>query len=171
MLAAIDPGPVESAYVVLDEHAGYPGELVAFGKKKESECISAIISATRNTLVVGVECVASYGMPVGRTTFDTAMVAGHFEAYLHPFADSIHRIYRKSKSDEGIDGVCMSICNDNRAKDSNIRQAIIDLYPATGGGKIPQIGTKDNPGPLCGVSKDVWAALAVALTLQRWRME
>ena len=59
--------------------------------------------------------------------------------------------------------VKMYLCNNTRAKDGNIRQAIIDRYPANGGGKTPQIGTKKHPGPLYGVSKDVWSALAVAI--------
>lgn len=47
--------------------------------------------------------------------------------------------------------------------DAAVRRAIIDRFPATGGGKTPQIGTKDQPGPLYGVSGDMWAALAVGL--------
>ena len=60
----------------------------------------------------------------------------------------------------------MYLCNSMRAKDSNIRQAILDRYPTTGGGKCPQVGTKKEPGPLYGVSKDVWAAIGVGLTYQ-----
>jgi hypothetical protein len=48
--------------------------------------------------------------------------------------------------------------------DSNIRAALLSRYPATGGGKIGQVGTKKLPGPLFGVSKDMWAALGVAIT-------
>ena len=58
----------------------------------------------------------------------------------------------------------MHLCNSVRAKDSNVRQALLDRFPATGGGKTPQIGTKSKPGPLYGFSKDMWAALGVALT-------
>ena len=66
------------------------------------------------------------------------------------------QVYRKD--------VKMHLCGSMRAKDTNIRQAIIDRYPASGGGKCPQIGTKKEPGPLYGVSKDIWSALAVAIT-------
>ena len=62
--------------------------------------------------------------------------------------------------------VKMKLCHSMRAKDGNIRQAIIDRYPATGGGAIPQIGTKNQPGPLYGISKDLWSALAVAITYE-----
>ena len=48
------------------------------------------------------------------------------------------------------------ICRDSRAKDSNVRQALIDRY---GGPSTVKKG-----GVLHGVSKDVWAALAVGVT-------
>jgi len=40
---------------------------------------------------------------------------------------------------------------------------LIDRYGGVGG-KRAAIGLKASPGPLHGVSKDVWAALAVAVT-------
>jgi hypothetical protein len=52
------------------------------------------------------------------------------------------------------------LCRSAKAKDSNVRQALIDLF----GGKENAIGTKKTPGPLYGISGDVWAALAVAVT-------
>ena len=58
--------------------------------------------------------------------------------------------------------VKLHLCRTSTAKDTNIRQAIIDLY----GGPITAIGNKKNPGPLYGIHKDMWAALALALT---WR--
>ena len=48
-----------------------------------------------------------------------------------------------------------------KAKDSNIRQAIMDRYGST---REAAIGTKKNPQELYGVSKDIWAALGVAIT-------
>ena len=109
---------------------------------------------------------ACYGMAVGRTVFDTCRWVGRFQDRFESKSDILsHLVYRKAQNKEdGIEGVCMHICKNNRAKDSNVRQAIIDRYPATGGGKTPQIGTKAQPGPLYGVSADVWAALAVAIT-------
>jgi hypothetical protein len=97
--------------------------------------------------------IACYGMPVGATVFETCVWIGRF---IEAWGDEFTKVYRKETK--------MHLCQTMRAKDSNIRQAIIDRYPATGGGKKPQIGTKAQPGPLYGVSKDVWAALAVAIT-------
>ena len=60
--------------------------------------------------------------------------------------------------------VKMHLCGRTTAKDSNVRQALIDRFPQTGGGKTPSIGTKKQPGPLYGVKKDIWSALAMAVT-------
>ena len=54
----------------------------------------------------------------------------------------------------------LHLCDSPRANDSTIRQAIIDRF----GGKDAAIGKKKVPGPLYGISGDVWAALAVAIT-------
>jgi hypothetical protein len=52
--------------------------------------------------------------------------------------------------------VKLHLCHDSRAKDANIRAALIDRF-----GKP---GTKKNPGALYGVTRDLWSALAVAIT-------
>jgi hypothetical protein len=56
--------------------------------------------------------------------------------------------------------VKLALCGDSRAKDANIRQALIDRF----GGKDAAIGRKAAPGPLYGISRDVWSALAIAVT-------
>ena len=50
----------------------------------------------------------------------------------------------------------LQLCRDSRAKDANIRQALIDRYGGPGAIK--------KGGPLYKVSKDAWAALAVGVT-------
>ena len=57
-----------------------------------------------------------------------------------------------------------------KATDSNIRVALIDMFPRTGQntkGEPCAKGCKKHPGPLYGVSKDVWAALGVAITYDK----
>ena len=46
------------------------------------------------------------------------------------------------------------LCGTMKAKDANIRQALIDKH-----GKV---GTAKNKGPLYGISSHLWSALAVA---------
>jgi hypothetical protein len=55
--------------------------------------------------------------------------------------------------------VKLALCGDSRAKDANIRQALIDHF-----GGSAAIGRKAAPGPLSGISRDVWSALAIAIT-------
>jgi len=152
-ILAIDPGPEESAYVCYSK-----GKLLDFGKIPNNDMLSIIDKSKAERLVI--EMIASYGMPVGATVFETCVWIGIF---IHNWGKRqpvsrkpASRIYRKD--------VKMHLCYTMKAKDSNIRQAIIDRYPAIGGGKMPQIGTKKEPGPLYGVSKDVWAAIGVAIT-------
>ena len=175
IIIGIDPGQEESAYAAIDTRSGFPGEIIGKGKGEEGRVISDLYTLARQKMmediVVSIEMPASYGMAVGRSVFDTCAQVGRFEIALReflPLTKPALRMYRKAKNDQGIPSICSSICKNNRAGDSNIRQAIIDLYPASGGGKIPQIGTKKQPGALHGVSKDIWAALAVALTYQMW---
>lgn len=156
-ILAIDPGSTESAYVIYEE-----GMVHSFAKV-ENKVLVAMIVIIGQAPVMAIEMPACYGMAVGKSIFETCRWVGIFQ-----YAFGLERtylVYRKSRNiEDGIDSVTMHLCKNTRAKDSNVRQAIIDRYPATGGGKCPQIGVKKNPGPLFGVSADVWAALAVAIT-------
>ena len=147
-ILAIDPGSEQSAYVFYEE-----------GKVIDHRILTNKLLLTKfcefYNAEMAIEMVASYGMPVGKSVFETCLWIGRFiQAWLPKPAT---KVYRKTD-------ICMHLCHSARAKDSNIRQALIDRYPATGGGKCPQIGIKSKPGPLFGVSKDVWSALAVAVT-------
>jgi hypothetical protein len=73
-------------------------------------------------------------------------------------SEKSHPVFRKD--------VKMHLCGTTKAKDGNIRQAIIDMYDGSGGGKIKQIGTKAQPGPLYGVSTHIWPAIGVGMTFQ-----
>jgi hypothetical protein len=55
--------------------------------------------------------------------------------------------------------VKLALCGDSRAKDANIRQALIDRF-----GGSAAVGRKAAPGPLYGIHRDVWSALAIAVT-------
>ena len=151
---AIDPGPAQSGWCLL-----LGDELLDSGVRPNADMLDFIkhrhfqIYPAR----VAIEMIASYGMPVGKEVFETCLWIGRFvQAWRDP--DSVLLVYRKD--------VKMHLCGTVKAKDGNVRQAIIDLYPASGGGATPQIGTKAKPGPLYGVSSHAWPALGVALTVQ-----
>ncbi len=153
-ILAIDPGTTHSGIVVISEGK----EIILAESDVENILLIQMIRAkdfSINELVI--EHVASYGMAVGQTTFTTVLWIGKFmEAFKTAYLKESHKVYRKE--------VKIHLCNSMRAKDKNIRQAIIDRYPPNGGGKTPQIGTKNQPGGLYGVSSHAMSALAVALT-------
>ena len=147
---AIDPGPVQSAYVVMTHDM----QIVAKGILENWQLRSRICTSFCDTVVI--EQIKSYGMSVGESIFRTCYESGRMIEAAQSSEKAVYMLPRAK--------VKIHVCGSMRAKDGNIRQAIIDRYPATGGGKLPQIGIKSAPGPLFGVSKDVWAALAVAIT-------
>lgn len=159
MILAIDPGTTESAYVLYQT-----GKLIGFDKVRNMDLLTIIANVkSGSTELMAIEMPACYGMAVGRSVFETCRWVGIFQQAFG--LSKTHLVYRKQVNHEnGVDSVCMHLCKNNRAKDANVRQAILDRYPATGGGKVPQIGIKSKPGALYGVSKDVWAAVAVAIT-------
>ena len=98
--------------------------------------------------VLAIEMIASYGMAVGKEVYETVRWIGRFqECWAHP--DEVKLVYRRD--------VKLHLCGSSKAKDPNVRQALLDLLG-------PQ-GNKRNPGPTYGVKSHAWAALAVAVTV------
>lgn len=144
-ILAIDPGSVESAYVVY-----HSGNIVRAEKIDNNTLLRFLFTRPDDEEVLAIEAIASYGMAVGAEVFETCIWIGRFIQIWTP--RPVRQVYRKD--------VKMHLCGSMKAKDANIRQAIIDLY----GGKEKAIGKKKTPGPLYGISADRWSALAVAIT-------
>lgn len=152
-ILAIDPGTVQSAWCVFD---GSRVVESAIGSNESLLCMLRDVSWYVGIDELAIEMVASYGMPVGKEVFETVLWIGRFVEAASSNGREVQLVYRKD--------VKMHLCNSHKAKDANIRQAILDRFPRTGGGSTPQIGIAKCPGPLYGVSSHVWAALAVAIT-------
>lgn len=148
----VDPGTVESGFVLFDSDNM---QVVESGVVDNEELLK--VDAWVNSDILCIEMVASYGMPVGQTTFDTVLWIGRF-VQMAVSKDKEYTLLYKKKD------INPTLCFSNKAKDANIRQAVLDIFPSTGGGSVPQKGTKSNPGPLYGVSSHAFSALAVALT-------
>jgi hypothetical protein len=145
---AIDPGTTQSGWCVFG-----PSGVVCSGVMPNDELVQRVADTGASRLAI--EMIASYGMPVGREVFETCVWIGRFKQAWHT-PDAVELVYRKD--------VKMHLCGTTKAKDPNVRQALLDMFPRTGGGKTPQVGTKGQPGPLFGVSSHAWAALGVAVT-------
>lgn len=149
-LIAIDPGNELSAFVVFGS-----GGLLRHGKLSNYDMLGTLAveysSTNENSdAVLAIEMIASYGMAVGREVFETCVWIGRF---IQAWPGSHELVFRRD--------VKLHLCGDSRAKDPNVRQALIDRY---GPGKDKAIGTKKFPGPLYGFAADMWSALAVAVT-------
>lgn len=146
-ILAIDAGNTYSgvAIVELPEF-----RLVWFDKLPNEEIYDSIKNYKIDE--VALEMVACYGMPVGRDVFETCVWIGRFIEQLK--GHKISYVYRKDEK--------MCLCGSLKAKDSNIRQALINRY-AKHDFKTGK-GTKKNPDVFYGVANDVWSAIAVAVT-------
>lgn len=150
MILAIDPGNVQSAYVVYEGGRIYDKGIVPnSGMLNKFQAQIWGQGERVNPHRMLIEMVASYGMPVGKEIFDTVLWIGRF---VQAWPREYELVYRKD--------VKLSICGNPAAKDSNIRQALIDRF---GPGKSVAVGVKKKPGPLYGVEKDIWSALAIAV--------
>lgn len=146
---AIDPGTTETAWVLLEDR----GKLVDFRKESNDMVLRRLRINQLGVDRVVIEQVASYGMPVGSEIFATVMWVGRF---LEASRNLLRMLMVRRE-------VKLFLCGSMKANDASIRQRIIDLY---GPGREKAIGVKKTPGPLYGVSADVWQALALGLTFQ-----
>ena len=154
LIMAIDPGCTESGYVVVRHDGNEITQVVDKGKVENKEIYSVMNQYLAYDLAI--EMVACYGMPVGAEVFDTCVWIGQFlrEANTGKLARKIKLIYRKEEK--------LNLCGNTAAKDANIVQALIDRYAY--GQPNKGKGTKKQPGFFYGFAKDVWQAMAVAVT-------
>lgn len=150
---AIDPGNEQSGYIVIT------GGKIEKGEKEDNLQVltelNRFLMQTRNPTVV-IERIESLGMAVGESVFRTCEWVGRFAQAASFWGAQVDYIYRRDEK--------LCLCGDSRAKDANIRRALIDRYAVfdfrTGR------GTKNHPDTLYGFKGDMWSALAVYTT---WR--
>lgn len=143
-ILALDPGTTETGFCLFDGK-----RVVRSGIASNPQIISTVlVYAPQPDCILAIEMIASYGMAVGREVFETCVWIGRFQqAWREPGA--VQLVFRNT--------VKVHLCGSARAKDPNIRQALLDALG-------PQ-GTKARPGPTYGVRSHAWSALAVAVTV------
>lgn len=143
-ILAIDAGTVETGYCIVGFDTLKPQK---FGKIANEEVLG-IINTLSDKDVVVLEQFKSYGMAIGQSTIDSIQWNGRF---IQRALDKGMRVDMVARMEEKI-----CLCNTSKAKDGNIRQALIDRFG--------EVGTKKNPGFFYGFAKDAWSAMAIAVT-------
>ncbi len=142
MILGIDPGSHQTAFVIWSAN-----RLINRAILPNDDFIRWIRIQSGIGSIPVIEMVQSFGMPVGKEIFETVLLVGRVVEIYDSLSIRANLVYRKD--------IKLHFCGSNRAKDSNIRQALIDRFG------LP--GTKKNPGILYGVRKDIWSALACAI--------
>lgn len=157
---AIDPGNIHSAYCVVNAETLRPLDFA----KVPNEALREYIRDFRFEEVdrAVIEMFQNFGMAVGKDVFETAVWIGRFAERLdRKLLTPTAFVYRKEEK--------LHICHDSRAKDTNVRHALIDRF-CTHDFKSGK-GTKANPDFFYGFKADCWSAYAVALTYIETKME
>lgn len=157
-ILAIDVGTTESGYAIM-QFKENDIEFIFFGKITNEKLMQIVKSQDYDQLVY--EQFQSFGMAVGESTIESILWNGRFIQAAIDRHIPVERVYRKEEK--------LCLCNSLKAKDSNIRQALIDRYAKTD--KKNGRGTKKAPDVFYGVSKDVWSAIAVGVTWKEKKEE
>jgi hypothetical protein len=156
IVLAIDPGYEQSGWVLYDGRVQAHGIDVNADLLHRLRAQTAEFSARIDTVVI--ESIESYGMSVGRETFETVHYAGRLYEVAWQTGRAaclpepiVERMTRRT--------VKLHLCSSARAQDANIRTALCDRF----GGKLAAIGKTKTPGPLFGIKSHEWSALALAV--------
>lgn len=152
ILLAIDPGSTDSALVWFDTDT----QRVADKHKGDNHgCLDLIGQSQVDHLVV--ELAESFGAKVWAQVFTTTVWVGRF---IERWVLTRENYATDTHSTMGRREVKLHLTGSTRAKDSQIRNCLLERW----GGRDKAVGTKLQPGPLCGLKADMWQALAVAVT-------
>lgn len=146
LVLAVDPGYRVSAFVLYDGKV-----ILSHGIEDNAQLLEDLAGSQHQAVLVLEEMqlfASSFG--VGREVFDSVFWSGRFAQAWHPRA--FERLLRsKVRGHLGA----------SKGGDSAVRASLIDRF---GPYKETAIGTKSEKGPLYGIRKDEWSALAIAVT-------
>lgn len=146
---AVDPGNFQTAYCLLNGDK----KILGFGKLENDAFrtrYSNLLKLPVPPTTVAIEMIASYGLSVGASVFETCVFIGELKELARGWAPVVLVPRLEVK---------LAICKSPKGNDSTIRTALIDDFGPP--------GTKKAPGATFGVCSDVWAALALAETVRR----
>lgn len=145
-ILGIDPGTTQSGWCLLCD-----GEHIESGVIGNAALLYNLPSfaSDKQADMLAIEIFEARGMPIGDESIETIIWTGRM---MQAWIGNVRRVKRSD--------VKRHLCGTLRAKDANVRQALIDKF----GGNGKAIGRKASPGPLYGVKSHAWAALAVCVT-------
>ena len=148
-ILCLDVGTLESGFCLLDSETYKP---LKFGKINNEELLKIVKYDNYDVMVY--EEFQSYGMPIGVSTLTSITWNGRYIQSALDRNKKVSRIYRKEEK--------INICGSLKAKDSNIRQALIDRFAKHDlkNGK----GTKKEPDFFYGFKSDIWSSFCVGCT-------
>lgn len=142
-ILAIDPGDKISGIVMIED-----GKIL-WAENHDNYTVGMIVGALDHERVkvdtLAIEWITSYGMPVGKTTFETCLFIGQLTQKAKYKVNNIRLIPRRVVKHFHTGKAV--------AKDGNVTAALKEKYG--------EKGTKANPGYFYGVSKHAWQAFAV----------
>jgi hypothetical protein len=153
-ILAIDPGTTQSGWAILEGHHVHesgvsPNEHVLERIRMTGGYVQAGLV---QPMTLAIERFEARGMPIGDDSVQTILWTGRFVQAWHS-PDTVRMVKRSE--------VKLRLCGTTRAKDPNVRQALID--------QLGPPGTKKAPGGTYGVASHAWAALGVALVASGMR--
>jgi len=172
LICGLDPGTESTGVCVLDVE---PSTVRWAGELDNDELLSKLRyrpSFTPDVVSLWdrlyVETIAPMGLVLGASTLETMRWVGRFQEAWERSTDRPAVLVFRNDEKLVLCGRC-TYPNPRTGRpkavgDAEIRRALIDRFPGTGGGKTPQIGTKREPGPLFGMRGHAWSALAVLVT-------
>lgn len=153
VVLAIDPGPVQSGWVIYDAARDSRTALAA-GVDLNEQVLGTLHEPATTELVshMVIERVQSYGRIVGASVYDTVFWSGRFYEAAETRGLVVLRMYFRE--------VRQHLCGKHPAKERDVWAKVLDRF----GGKAVALGTKAHPGPLYAVRSHARSALAIAVT-------
>lgn len=139
-ILAIDPGTTRSAWVNLSA-----GRIVEHRISLNEDMLVNVRLASALDMTIVIEDIEPRQQPLGREVADTLRWIGRFMEAARPLP--VHLVTRRAVTAHHVDG-------GTKDADRRIRAALIDRYGA---------GSERKGGPLEGIVKDLWSALAIGL--------
>jgi hypothetical protein len=173
-ILGIDPGTTHSAWILIRTDTGAPqawwhtenaillgclrGNMTPFSSTKAPQPAGCMLT---DAMIAIEEITPRRQQFLGQETLDTARWVGRFQeaASAHGWGSRVQLIRR-------LDVVVHFCGRAVKGADAVIHDALIDWYGPT---KAKAVGLKHSPGPLYGVTKHIWQALAVAVYVNERR--